>query len=54
MKQSDTASCMSTDAEGRVVSVGANLERVPTHVIDALQGSPSFQEAPTIGARFCA
>ena len=38
-EQSDTASCMSTDpAKGRVVSVvGANLEQVPTHVIDALQ-----------------
>ena len=38
-EQSDIASCMSTGpAEGRVVSVvGANLEQVPTHVIDALQ-----------------
>ena len=37
--QSDSASCMSTDpSEGRVVSVaGADLEQVPTPVIDALQ-----------------
>ena len=33
-EQSDTASCISTPAEGRV---GANLEQLPTHVIDALQ-----------------
>ena len=43
-EQSDTASCMSTDpAEGRVVSViGANLERVPSHAIDALQEDLQF------------